>query len=88
MIEVIRTLFNEKGMLDETVPVILERRTYFIEVGDLIENVVDLSEERIEAHAKRLMNADFYNDRKKLIFALQMMAREVLRKKPELLTNA
>ena len=88
MIEVIRTLFNEKGMLDETVPVILERRTYFIEVGDLIENAVDLSEERIEAHAKRLMNADFYNDRKKLIFALQMMAREVLRKKPELLTNA
>ena len=85
MIKTIETLLDEKGMLDGALPVILSGRTYFIEVESLIENAAELSEDRIEVHAKRLLNADFYNDRKELIFALQMMAREVLRNKPELL---
>lgn len=88
MIKTIELLLDEKGMLDGIVSVRLNGQTHLIEVGFLIENAADLSKDRLEVHAKRLMNADFYNDRNELIFALQMMAREVLRKKPELLTNA
>ena len=88
MIKTIELLLDEKGMLDGIVSVRLNGQTHLIEVESLIENVADLSKDRLEVHAKRLMNADFYNDRNELIFALQMMAREVLRKKPELLTNA
>ena len=88
MIKTIETLLDEKGMLDVALSVPLNGRTYFIDVELLIENAADLSKDRLEVHAKRLLNADFYNDRNELIFALQMMAREVLRKKPELLTNA
>jgi len=88
MIKTIELLLDEKGMLDGIVSVRLNGQTHLIEVGYLIENAADLSKDRLEVHAKRLMNADFYNDRNELIFALQMMAREVLRKKPELLTNA
>lgn len=88
MIKTIELLLDEKGMLDGIVSVRLNGQTHLIEVGFLIENAADLSKDRLEVHAKRLMNADFYNDRNELIFVLQMMAREVLRKKPELLTNA
>src|SRR5690606_17480629 len=88
MIKTIELLLDEKGMLDGFLPVPLNGRTYYMEVEFLIEDAADLSKDRLEVHAKRLMNADFYNDRNELIFALQMMAREVLRKKPELLTNA
>jgi len=88
MIKTIELLLDEKGMLDGILSVKLNGQTHLIEVESLIENAADLSKDRLEVHAKRLMNADFYNDRNELIFALQMMAREVLRKKPELLTNA
>ena len=88
MIKTIELLLDEKGMLDGIVSVRLNGQTHLIDVGFLIENVAELSDERINLHANRLMKADFNNDKNKLIDALQMMAREVLRKKPELLTNA
>ena|SRR5690606_10527403 len=88
MIKTIELLLEEKRMLDAILPVRLNGKTHLIEVGYLIENVAELSKDRIELHAKRLMKADFNNDRNKLVDALQMIAREVLRKKPELLTNA
>ena len=88
MIKTIELLLDEKGMLDVALSVPLNGRTYFIDVKLLIENAAELSEDRIEKHAYRLMKADFFNDRNRLIEALQMMGREVLRKKPELLTNA
>lgn len=87
MIEVIRTLFKEREMLDEIFPVVLEGvegGMYFIKVGDLVENAADLTEDRIELHANRLIEADSKNDGKMLIFALWMMGREVLHEKPEL----
>src|SRR5690606_4966454 len=84
MIEVIRTLFKEREMLDEIFPVVLEERMYFIDVGDVIENAADLTEDCIEVHAKRLLEADSKNEGQKLIFARWMMRREVLREKPEL----
>ena len=85
MIKTIETLLDEKGMLDGFLPVPLNGQTYYMEIEFLIENAADLSEERIEVHARRLMKADFFNDRNRLIEALQMMGREVLREKPELL---
>ena len=88
MIKTIELLLDEKGMLDGIVSVRLNGKTHLIEVGFLIENAAELSNDRIELHANRLMKADFNNNKNKLIDALQMMAREVLRKKPELLTNA
>ena len=88
VIKTIETLLDEKGVLDGIVSVRLNGQTHLIEVGFLIENAAELNEDRIELHANRLMKADFNNDKNKLIDALQMMAREVLRKKPELLTNA
>lgn len=84
MIEVIRTLLNEKKVLNETFPVVLNKQTYFIKVGDLIENAADLNEDRIELHANRLIKAYSKNDREELIFALWMLGREVLHEKPEL----
>ena len=84
MIKTIETLLDKRGMLDEIFPVVLEEGMYFIEVGDLIENAADLTEDRIELHANRLIEADSKNDGKKLIFALWMMGREVLLEKPEL----
>lgn len=85
MIKTIELLLEEKGMLDAILPVKLNGQTHLIEVGFLIENVAELSKDRIELHANRLMKADFNNDRNKLVDALQMMAREVLRKNPDLL---
>lgn len=86
MIEVIRILFDAKGILDQTFPVTLEqeKQTYFIEVGDLIENAADLSEDRIELYANRLIEAYAKNDRVKLFYLLWMMGSEVLQEKPEL----
>jgi len=88
MIKTIELLLDEKGMLDGILPVKLGGQTHLIEVEFLIESAAELSNDRIELHARRIMKADFNNDRNKLIDALQMLAREVLRKKPELLTNA
>ena len=88
MIKTIELLLEEKGMLDVALSLPLNGRTYFIDVKLLIENAAELSEDRIKKHAYRLMKADFFNDRNRLIEALQMMGREVLREKPELLTNA
>lgn len=88
MIKTIELLLDEKGMLDGILPVKLGGQTHLIEVEFLIENAVELNDDRIELHARRIMKADFNNDRNKLIDALQMLAREVLRNKPELLTNA
>lgn len=88
MLNTITTLLNEKDLLNGALPVKLRGQEYFIEVEFLIENATELSDDRIELHARRIMKADFNNDRNKLIDALQMMAREVLRNKPELLTNA
>ena len=88
MIKTIELLLDEKGMLDGILPVKLNGKTYLIEVELLIESAAELTDDRIKLHANRLMKADFNNDRNKLIYALQMMAREVLRKNPELLTNA
>ena len=88
MIKTIELLLDEKGMLDGILSVKLGGQTHLIEVELLIENAAELSDERIELHANRLMKSDFNNDRNKLIDALQMFAREVLRKNPELLTNA
>ena len=88
MIKTIELLLDEKGMLDGILPVKLNGKTYLIEVEFLLECAAKLSDDRIELHAHRLMKADFNNDRNKLIYALQMMAREVLRKNTELLTNA
>ena len=85
MIKTIETLLDEKEMLDGFLPVPLNGRTYYMEIEFLIENAAELSEDRIEKHAYRLMKADFFNDRNRLIEALQMMGREVLREKPELL---
>lgn len=88
MLNTITTLLNEKDLLNGALPVKLRGQEYFIEVEYLIENATELSDDRIELHARRIIKADFNNDRNKLIDALQMMAREVLRKNPELLTNA
>jgi|SRR5690606_7169418 len=81
MIKTIELLLDEKGMLDGILPVKLNGQTHLIEVEFLLEKAAELSDERIELHANRLMKADFNNDKNKLIDALQMMAREVLRKK-------
>lgn len=88
MLNTITTLLNEKGLLNGALPVKLRGQEYFIEVEFLIDSAAELSDDRIELHARRIMKADFNNDRNKLIDALQMLAREVLRNKPELLTNA
>ena len=88
MIKTIELLLDEKEMLYGFIPIKLDGQTHLIEVEFLLENVAKLSDDRIELHANRLMKADFNNDRNKLIDALQMMAREILRKNPELLTNA
>lgn len=88
MIKTIELLLDEKGMLDGILPVKLDGQAHLIEVEFLIESAAELNDDRIELHARRIMKADFNNDRNKLIDALQMMAREVLRKNPELLTNA
>lgn len=85
MIKTIELLLEEKGMLNEILPVRLGGQTHLIEVEFLLEKSAELTDDRIELHANRLMKADFYNDRNKLVDALQMMAREVLRKNPELL---
>ena len=88
MLNTITTLLNEKDLLNGALPVNLRGQEYFIEVEYLIENATELSDDRIELHARRIMKADFNNDMNGLINALQAMAREVLRTKPELLTNA
>ena len=87
MIKTIELLLDEKGVLDGILPVKLNGQTHLIEVEFLLEKAAELSDDRIELHANRLMKADFNNDKNKLIDALQMMAREILRKKPELLFN-
>jgi len=85
MIKTIELLLEEKGMLDAILPVRLNGQTHLIEVEFLLECAAELTDDRIELHARRIMKSDFNNDRNKLISALQMMAREVLRKNPDLL---
>jgi len=84
MIEVIRTLIKEEGALDKTFPVALDGRMYLIKVGDLIENAADLAEDRIELHAKHLIEAYSENNGILKFIYLWLLGREVLEEKPEL----
>src|SRR5690606_15404766 len=81
MIKTIELLLDEKGMLDGILPVKLNGQTHLIEVEFLLEKAAELSDERIELHANRLMKEDFNNKKKKLNETLKMMESKVLQKK-------
>lgn len=79
MIETIYALLEEKEMLESALPVPYKDREYLMQVEYLIDNLKELPDERIQLHAKRIMNADRKNNKRFLVLSLQAAGRDIVR---------
>lgn len=80
MINLIENLADDKGIMNNALPVSYKGGEYLFEIAYLIDKARELSADRIEMHAERIMEAERNNDSRGFTFALQALGREIVRK--------